>query len=401
MSAVLPINLESLACRGVESEGVEHPARQPWDGRPAQDAQMADLNDAKVREHLRDAGSALVEEPDALRIYRRMRLTAQMKEREVPRNVGLLCFARDPTVWFRGATIEVVLFAADRDGDVQEERSFRGALTDQLRFCLNYLGNLSTTHLQKQPDRPRVRRWVNFPPAAVKEIVVNAAYHRGYDVDQPAPTNIHLFPDRLEVTSYPGPVPGIEPHHMQADAPLPTAPARNRRVGELLREAGLAETGLSGLGKVFRAMGANGSPPPRFDFDQERTYFRATLPAHPEYVVLSAMRDAAQLRAFGQDEEAFHRIESAWRTNPASEVLASEAVRMHANGDATEFAQAKIQTAKETLADGRYDVSRCLLAQAGTLLALVDERGDSSERRAWVRRELAAAGRQLAESQGR
>lgn len=119
---------------------------------------MADLNDAKVREHLHDTGSALVEEPDAKRIYRRMQLTATVNDHEVPRNVGLLCFARDPTVWFRGATIEVVHFAADHDGDVQEERSFRGALTDQLRFCLNYLGNLSTTHLQKQPDRPRVRR---------------------------------------------------------------------------------------------------------------------------------------------------------------------------------------------------------------------------------------------------
>lgn len=128
---------------------------------------------------------------------------------------------------------------------------------------------------------------------------------------------------------------------------------------------------------------------------------RAALPAHPEYVALSAMRDAAQLRAFGRDEEALHRIESAWRTNPASEVLASEAVRMYANGDATEFAQAKIQAAKEALADGGYDVSRCLLAQAGTLLALVDEGGSSSERYAWVRRELLAARRQVAESQGR
>lgn len=242
---------------------------------------------------------------------------------------------------------------------------------------------------------------MNFPLAAVKEIVVNAACHRGYDVDQPEPTKVHLFPDRLEVTSYPGPVPGIEPHHMRADAPLPTLPARNRRVGELLREVGLAKGRLSGLRRVFQAMVANGSPPPRFEFDQERTYFQATLPAHPEYVAISAMRDAAHLRAFGQEDEALRRLESAWRTNPASEVLALEAVRMHANGDATEFAQAKIQTAQETLADGRYDDSRCLLTQAGTLLGLVDERGDSSERYAWVRRKLVAARRQVAESQGR
>ena len=33
--------------------------------------------------------------------------------------------------------------------------------------------------------------------------------------------------------------------------------------------------------KIFEAMARNGSPPPRFDFDEGRTYFRATLPAHP------------------------------------------------------------------------------------------------------------------------
>ena len=378
---------------------IEQTARVPWDDRRAQDAQMADLIDVKVREHLHAADSALVEEPEVAYIYRRMRLTAKVNDHEVPRNVGLLFFAQDPSVWYRGAAMDVVQFAADRAGDVQEERSLRGPLADQLRDCLNYLGNLSTAHLQKQPDQPRVRRWVSFPPAAVKEIVVNAVYHRGYDVDQPEPTKVYLFPDRLEVTSYPGPVPGIEPHHLRADAPVPSVPARNRRIGELLKERGLAEARLSGLRRVFQAMAANGSPPPRFDFDQERTYFQATLPAHPEYVALSAMRDAAHLRALGEENEAFHRIESAWRTNPASQVLASEAVRMYAKGGATEFAQAKIQTAKETLADGRYDDSRCLLTQAGTLLALV--RGDSSERYAWVRRELVAARRQVAESQPR
>ena len=117
---------------------------------------------------------------------------------------------------------------------------------------------------------------------ALRETLVNAMYHRGYDVDQPEPTKVYLFPSRVEVISYPGPVPGIEHRHLVANAEVRAAPARNRRIGEFLKELGLAEGRLSGLPKVFRAMEENGSPAPRFDFDEQRTVFQATLPAHPE-----------------------------------------------------------------------------------------------------------------------
>ena len=154
-------------------------------------------------------------------------------------------------------------------------------------------------------------------------------YHRGYDVDQPEPTKVYLYPSRVEVISYPGPVPGIEHRHLVANAQVRAAPARNRRIGEFLKELGLAEGRLSGLPKVFRAMEENGSPVPSFDFDEQRTFFQATLPAHPEYGALSALRDAAHLRALGEQNEAVRRIESAWASNPASAILAREMIRSY------------------------------------------------------------------------
>ena len=51
----------------------------------------------------------------------------------------------------------------------------------------------------------------------------------------------------------------------------------------------------TGLPRIYRAMAENGSPAPRFDFDADRTWFRATLPAHPEYAAVSAIQDAARL----------------------------------------------------------------------------------------------------------
>ena len=308
---------------------VQQTARVPWDDRRASDARVEDLRETKVREHLRDTGSGLIDEPDARNVYRRMRLTARVNDHEVPRNAGLLFFASEPVQWFRGARIEVVQFAADRAGDVQEERVFGGALADQIRGCLNHLENLSASHLQKQSDRSQVRGWVSYPLPALRETLVNAMYHRGYDVDQPEPTKVYLYPSRVEVISYPGPVPGIEHRHLMPDAEVRAVPARNRRIGEFLKELGLAEGRLSGLPKVFRAMAENGSPAPTFDFDEERTFFQATLPAHPEYGALSALRDAAHLRALGQHDEANHRIESAWASNPASAILAREMIRLY------------------------------------------------------------------------
>ena len=94
---------------------------------------------------------------------------------------------------------------------------------------------------------------------------------------------MYIHPDRTEITSYPGPVAGIEAEHLVPAAAAPAAPARSRRIGELLEELKLAEGRLTGLSRIFRAMAENGSPVPRFDFDAGRTWFRATLPVHPEH----------------------------------------------------------------------------------------------------------------------
>lgn len=309
---------------------IEQTAKVPWDDRRA-DASVEDIRESKVREYLRDVNSGLLAADDPRDIYRRMRITSRVNDHEVPKNAALLLFTNDPERWIRGARVEVVQFAADRAGNVQEERRFTGSLVDQIVDCQNHLENLSTYHLQKQHDRRRVRGWVSYPMAALRETLVNAVYHRGYDIGQPEPTKVYLFPNRIEVTSYPGPVPGIERHHLVPGAQPPAVPARNRRIGEFLKELRLAEGRLSGLPKIFDAMRANGSPTPTFVFDEQRTFFQVTLPAHPEYAALTTLRDVSHLRVIGETDAAAQRLESAWQSNPASGTLAIELTRMRAD----------------------------------------------------------------------
>lgn len=361
------------------TELVQQTARVPWDDRRAQDARIEDLREAKVREHLRDIRSGLLEEPDAVTVYRRLRITARVNDHEVPKNVGLLFFAHDPSERYRGARIEVVQFAADQAGDVLEERVFGGALADQLRGCLNYLENVSAHHMQKQSGRSQVRGWVSYPLPALRETLVNAVYHRGYAEDQPDPTKVYLYPGRIEVISYPGPVPGIDASSLLPNAEIRPAPARNRRIGEFLKELGLAEGRSTGLPKVFQAMAANGSPVPRFDFDEHRTWFRATLPAHPEYEALSALRDAAHLRAVGEHGKAFERIEAAWSSRRDSAVLASELIRSYVERGQIGYAR-QVLVAFE--AEGPESAAPHV---ANTLVEALVEAGEASEARALLR----------------
>ena len=309
----------------------------PWDTQIAQDAHLDDLREATVREHLHDVGSALRRQPDAATIYRHMGITASVNNHEVPRNVGLLFFSEDPRRWFAGARIVVAQFADNGAGRVQDEHVFHGPLPAQLHRCLSHLEGLSRSHVQKQRERSQVRGWVSYPIPVVREALVNAAYHRGYRPDVMEPTKVCLYPDRIEVISYPGPMPGLEPHHFRKGASIPPIGARNPRVGEFLKSLGLAEGWRTGVPTMFEEMAANGSPAPRFDFDTG--WFRATLPAHPEYAAVSALQDAAYLRTVGSEEDAFRRIHDAWRANESSAALTTELIRRFVERDDLDAAE--------------------------------------------------------------
>ncbi len=315
------------ASNGVEGQLLQMTARVPFDDRREQKAQIEDMRETKVREFLRNIGSGLIDEKDTKECYRKLKITATANGREVPKNIGLLLFSEEPEEWFRGAHIEIVQYAGNISGNVIEEKIIRGGIHEQLQMAFTYLENITSSHLEKQDNTLRVKGWISYPLAALREVLVNAVYHRSYEA-QPEPVKIYLYPDRIEVISYPGPVHGIEQQHLQPEAQVPPVPARNRRIGEFLKELRLAEGRGTGLPKLYKAMRENGSPNPRFDFDEGRTYFRATLPAHPEYVAISALRDAAHLRAIGNEADAFRRIEEAWQQMPASPSLTAEMIRL-------------------------------------------------------------------------
>ena len=313
---------------GVLDDLIQLTAKVPFDDRRALRATTDDLRESRVREFLNDIRSGLLEEENTKQVYRKLRITSSANGHDVPRNIGLLLFSEDPDIWFPGTRIEIVQFAGDASGNVIEEKIFRGGIHEQLKNALTFLETISGPHLEKQERSFRVKGWVSYPVPALREALVNAVYHKSYEPSLQEPVKVYLYPGRMEITSYPGPVHGIEPAHFHPDSSAPSAPARNRRIGEFLKELRLAEGRGTGLPRIYRAMQDNGSQTPSFDFDPGRSYFRVTLPAHPEYIAISALRDAAHLKALGNDADAFRRIENAWKSLPASPSLTAEYIRL-------------------------------------------------------------------------
>ena len=111
-----------------------------------------------------------------------------------------------------------------------------------------------------------------------EEAVVNAVYHRGYDVREPV--EIRIMHDELVVLSYPGPDRSVRLEQLRVGKAMPRR-YRNRRIGEFLKELEFTEGRSTGIPKIIDAMQANGSPPAEFDFDEDHSYFMVRLPVHP------------------------------------------------------------------------------------------------------------------------
>lgn len=125
----------------------------------------------------------------------------------------------------------------------------------------------------------------NIPFRAIEEAVVNAVYHRGYDVREPI--EVRIMHNELVVLSYPGSDRSVRMEQLRIGKAMPRR-YRNRRIGEFLKELKFTEGRATGIPKILKAMANNGSPAPEFESDDERSYFMVRLPVHPAALAVEA-----------------------------------------------------------------------------------------------------------------
>ncbi len=268
-----------------EAELMGLAATVPFDDRLNLQARVDDLDRALMIEYLREVGSALAEDaegPDLEALGRQMHVVGGTSEAPFPLNVGLMFFHPQPRRWFRNAQIDVVWFPDGPGGDRFTEKTFSGPLHRMIRDALGYIERSFLNEIViKHPDRPEATRAANWPMAAIEEAVVNAVYHRSYELREPV--EVRIGRRGIVVLSYPGPDRSVSLDQLRQGRALPRR-YRNRRIGELLKELDLTEGRGTGIPKILRAMRGNGSPGPVFEFDEDHSYFAVTLPVHPAVV---------------------------------------------------------------------------------------------------------------------
>jgi ATP-dependent DNA helicase RecG len=275
---------------GDEQELLSLAAKVPFDDRFCQSANVADLAQSLMLGFLREVGSALADDAQALpgeALGRQMNVVGGTSESPMPKNVGLLFFNEAPERFFPGTQIDVLWFPEGAGGDRFEEKVFTGPLGRMTREALGYIQrNYLHETVIKHPQRAEAERFWNFPYAAIEEAVVNAVYHRSYEEREPI--EVRISPDELVVLSFPGPDRSIKLTDLQAGRAV-SRRYRNRRIGEFLKELDLTEGRATGIPKILKVMAANGSPSPMFETDDERTSFVIRLPVHERARVTSAV----------------------------------------------------------------------------------------------------------------
>ena len=280
-----------------ERELLSLAATVPFDDRYHQAASLDELSPRLIERFLRDVGSdlALETELSTEALGRRMNIVGGPSEACFPKNVGLLFFNEAPHRFFPATQIDVVWFPDGPGGDRFEEKEFRGPLGGILRDAIDFVArNYLKETVIKHPDRPEAERIWNFPLAAIEESLVNAIYHRSYEEREPV--EVRITPDELTVLSFPGADRSIRMDDLQSGRAI-SRRYRNRRIGEFLKELDLAEGRCTGIPKILRAMRDNGSPPPVFETDDDRTWFLVRLPVH------EAARSSLTVQGAEQDTE--------------------------------------------------------------------------------------------------
>ncbi|MCP4698310.1 MAG: transcriptional regulator [Gammaproteobacteria bacterium] len=272
----------SVRAKGAdERELLTLAATVPFDDRYNQTASLDDLSLHLIEEFLKEAGSDLSKEvrnQEIEVIGRQMNIVNGPSEAPFPKNAGLLFFHDKPHKFFPVTQIDVVYFPEGAGGDRFEEKIFQGPLARITRDAISFIErNYLKETVIKHPDRPQAERFWNFPQAAIEEAVVNAIYHRSYEEREPV--EVRITAEDLAVLSFPGPDRSIRMDDLRAGKAV-SRRYRNRRIGEFLKELDLAEGRSTGIPKIPRAMKKNGSPPPQFDSDEDRSYFLIRLPVH-------------------------------------------------------------------------------------------------------------------------
>lgn len=244
-----------------------------WDARACARADISDLAmgffeaykvEAIARDVLEENHRPLEHQLASLRFWDR--------RTDKPTNAAVVLFGKDVIEYFPGAFVQYVQYQGDdASSPVIRERRFMGDFQTILRELSSLSDEVANTH----PVVAGPLREVSvheYPPVALREVLVNAIVHRDYESN--SPVRILQFSERIEVHN-PG---GLYGDIRIEDFPGATA-YRNPVLAEAAKTLGYVNRFGRGVPRIQDAMKKNGSADPEF-FPAAR-HFLVTLRKRP------------------------------------------------------------------------------------------------------------------------
>lgn len=260
--------------------------RVPFDDRGNPDIQATDISTTLLRDYLVTVNSRLANENltgNLLDILEQMNLLEGPTEKRMIKNVAAMMFCDQPTKFFPVSQVEIVTFPEGRErnpNNLVEAPIIKGSVPYMIREALNYLRtNVIKEQIIKPKDDERSIRFFNYPYQALEEAVVNALYHRNYQLREPV--EITIEPERITILSHAGPDRSISLKAIKEAKILRSRRYRNRRLGEFLKELDLTEGRATGIPTIQEELRKNGSGKAVIETDDDRTYFLMDIPCHP------------------------------------------------------------------------------------------------------------------------
>ena len=260
--------------------------RVPFDDRGNPAIHLTDISTTLLRDYLVTISSRLATEDIAgnlMGVLDQMNLLDGPTENRMLKNVAAMMFCDQPARFFPVSQVEIVTFPDGREtnpNNLVEAPVIKGPVPYMIRETLNYLRtNVIKEQIIKPKDDERSMRFFNYPYQALEEAVVNALYHRNYQLREPV--EITIEPERITILSHAGPDRSISLKAIKEARILRSRRYRNRRLGEFLKELELTEGRATGIPTIQEELRKNGSGKAVIETDEDRTYFLIDIPCHP------------------------------------------------------------------------------------------------------------------------
>lgn len=239
---------------------------------------------------------------------RSLALLVNQGGREFPSRGAVLLFGKRRDLIFPDAIIRCARFRGKDMAYFIDQLEINEYLPRAVDSAITFIER----HTDQASEIGRVRRKdiPEYPPAAVREAIINAVVHTDYSLNG-MNIKVAIFDDRIEITN-----PGFLPFGLTIEAAISgVSKLRNRVIGRVFRELGLIEQWGSGIGRMNSACAGAGLIPPRFE--EIGTSFRVTI--YGRYVTAPSIPGwQGQLEQYLIDKEEISTRDAAqlWNLSP-------------------------------------------------------------------------------------